>query len=135
MNSPNSVGSRVAAIRRTSFSLWMRYSMRSLIVIILRPCRRGQVGELGQPRHAAVLVEHLADDAGRVAAGQPGEVDGRLGVAGAPEHAAGHRAQREDVAGRVRSSARIGGVDQGADGDGAVVGRGAGRHAAAGVDA
>ena len=37
MKSPNSVGSRVVATRRTSFSLRTRYSIRSLIVMILRP--------------------------------------------------------------------------------------------------
>ena len=36
VNSPNSVGIRVEAMRRTSFSLRVRYSIRSLIVIILR---------------------------------------------------------------------------------------------------
>ena len=44
-------------------------------------------------------VEDLAEDAGRLQAGEPGEVDRRLGVAGPAEDAPFPRDQREQVAG------------------------------------
>ena len=58
-------------------------------------------GDLVQPLAAghAGAVEDLAEDAGRRQAGQPRQVDRRLGMAGAAEHAPllGH--QREQMAG------------------------------------
>ena len=45
--------------------------------------------EVADARHRAVVVHDLADHAGRVQAGEAGEVDGGLGLAGALEHAAG----------------------------------------------
>ncbi len=47
----------------------------------------------------ALLVEDLAEDAGRISSGQPREVDGRFGVTGAAKHAALASAEREHVAG------------------------------------
>ena len=95
----------------------------------------GEGQEIRHPGHPAFVVEHLADDPRGRAAGKPRQVHRRLGVAGAPEDTAGHRAQREDVA-RPRQVVRArGGVDEGADGDGAVEGRRARRHAAPGVHA
>src|SRR4029450_2131316 len=64
-----------------------------------------QLVELRHPRHVAVLVEHLADDAGRVAAGEAGEVDGGLRVARASQDPPGHRAQRAEVAGTGEGAA------------------------------
>ena len=94
----------------------------------------GQVGELSQPGHPTALVEHLADDAGRVAAGQPGEVHRRLGVAGAAEHAAFLGPQRKDVAGHGQVVGPHVGIDERADRHGAVIGRRAGGHPAARID-
>ena len=58
-----------------------------------------EAAQLREAGHCAVVVHDLADDAHRPAAGEPGEIDCRLGVAGALEDAAGLGAQREDVAG------------------------------------
>ena len=99
----------------------------------LEPVGAGELEELRQPRHAALVVQHLADHAHRGRAGQPREVHRRLGMAGAAEHPAGQRAEREDVAGPVEVFRARGGVDEGADGDGAIVGGDAGGDAAAGV--
>ena len=62
-------------------------------------------------RHRAVVVHHLADDAGGRQPREPREVDRALGLAGADEHAAVAGAEREDVAGarevlRARAVAR-----------------------------
>ena len=57
-----------------------------------------ELHEVGDAGHGAVVVDDLAEHAGRVEAGQAGEVDGGLGVAGPLEHAALAVAQREDVA-------------------------------------
>ena len=86
-----------------------RYSIRSAIEISFRPCSAREADQLGQPRHRAVLVHHLADHAGREQPGEPCEVDRRLRVAGAPEHAALFGAQREDVPGPGQSSASVSG--------------------------
>jgi hypothetical protein len=79
--------------------------------------------ELGEPGHVGLLlVDDLAQDAGRVQAGHAGEVDGGLGVAGPLQHPALPVAQREDVAG-PGEVARLGGrVDEGLHGGGAVEG-------------
>ena len=53
--------------------------------------------EIGDARHRPVVVHDLADDAARLEAGEPCEVDGRLGLAGALENAAGPGAERLDV--------------------------------------
>ncbi len=66
---------------------------------IFRPCVFGELDQVGQPRHGAVVLEDLADHRRRLAAGQVGEVAAGLGVAGAHQHAAVLRHQREDVAG------------------------------------
>src|SRR6266478_8087830 len=101
----------------------------------LEPVLATERHQLGQARHAAFLVEHLADHPGRPAAGQAGQVDRGLGVAGAAEYAARHGPQREDVPGTrevLRPRRRI---HQRADGDRAIVGGGSGGHAPAGVHA
>ena len=48
----------------------------------------GEVHQIVEPRHRAVLAHDLADHAGGVEAGEPGDVDRRLGMAGADQHAA-----------------------------------------------
>ena len=77
------VGIVASATRSTSFSRWRRYSMRSAMEMIFRPCSRANRTQFGQPRHRAVVVHHLAEHAGRVQARQPREIHGRLGVPGA----------------------------------------------------
>src|SRR5437899_1663149 len=100
----------------------------------LEGVRRRELCQLRHARHAAVLVEDLADDACRVAPRQPGEVDRGLGVAGAPQNTTPHRAQGKNVA---RTREVVGAherVDERADRDGTVVGRGAGGNSPLGVD-
>ena len=100
----------------------------------LQPVALGDGDEVGQARHRAVLVHDLADHARGVEPGEPGDVDGRLGMPGAHQDAAVAGAQREDVARRrdvLRTRAR---VDRHRDGAGAVVGGDAGRDALARLD-
>ncbi len=90
--------------------------------------------QLGRARHAAVVVDQLAQHARRRQAGQSGQVDRGLGVAAALEDASGSRAQWEDVP-RAREvggdSARVG---QRAQRGRAVGGRDAGAGAVPVVD-
>ena len=60
----------------------------------------GEGDQVRHARHGAVVVHDLADDAGRVEAGEAREIDAGLGMAGAHQHAALARDQREDVARR-----------------------------------
>ena len=109
--------------------------MSSAIEIISRSCLAQNSTQLGHPRHRAVVVDDLAEHAGRVQPGHAGQVDGRLGVAGPLEHAAVGVAQREDVAGPGQVAGAGGRVDERSDGGGPVGGRDAGRGAVAEVDA
>jgi hypothetical protein len=85
-------------------------------------------------RHAAVAAHDLADDAGRVQAGDARQVHGRLGLAGAHQHAAVTRAQREDVARAAPGRrARVFGIDGPATVR-AIGGRDAGGRALLGLD-
>ncbi len=93
---------------------------------------RDQVRDTG---HRPVVVHDLADDAARIQAGEPCEVDGGLGLADALEHAAGLRAQREHVARLHEVVRRRIGMDRDLDRVAAVGGRDAGRHAFARLDA
>ena len=86
----------------------------------------GEQHQFRQPRHGAVLVGDLADGRGRAQAGEPGEVDARLGVAVAGQHAAGAGPQREDVAGAHEVARGAAGVAEHAQGQGAVGGADAG---------
>ena len=94
----------------------------------------GELAQLRGPLHRAVVVDDLDEHAGGREAGQPGEVDGRLGVPAAHQHAALAVAQREHVA-RAGQLPRLGrGVGQRPRGVGAVGGADAGGDAVAGVD-
>jgi hypothetical protein len=88
----------------------------------------GKGDEVVHPRHGPVFLHDLADHAGRVEAGEAGDVHRRLGMAGADQHAAvaGHQwedvARRDDVLGplagidRHRNGARpVAGGDSGGD--------------------
>ena len=100
------------------------------MVTIFRPCRAAKPCEVGQARHRAVVVHDLADDAGRVEAGEAREVDRRLGLTGAHEHAAlAARAAGRCGPGVTRSSGRRRRVDGDADGVRAVGGADAGGDA------
>ena len=103
-------------------------------MIIFRPWRCAVALEVGHARHRAVVVHDLADHAGRVQAGQPREVDRRLGLAGALEHAAGLGLEREDVAGLDEVARRRLRVDRDLDRARAVGGRDAGGDAVARLD-
>src|SRR3989441_2484558 len=87
-----------------------------------------------RPAVAAARVKDLADQAGRVATREPREVHGRLGVAGAAQDAARHRPEGQDVAGARQVFGPHLLIHEGANRDRAVVGRGAGRDAASGVN-
>ena len=93
--------------------------------------------ELRLPRHGAVGIQDLADDAGRQQAGQPRQVHAGLGLPHALQHATGAGAQRKDVTGAAKVG-RLGvGVQRHLDGRGAVGRRNArgDTEAAVGVDA
>ena len=75
------------------------------MVMIGSLCLRANVMQVGHPRHRAVLLGDLADHAGRGQAGDPRQIDRRLGVAGPDEHAALARPQREHVARLARGRA------------------------------
>src|SRR3546814_11228007 len=66
----------------------------------LKTVRPGKRDEVRKARHGAVLIHDLADHARGVEAGEPGDIDCRLGVAGANKHAAILGDEREDMAGR-----------------------------------
>ena len=96
-----------------------------------------QLAERGEIRHAGhrpVVVHDLAHHTGRKQAGEPREVDRRLGLAGALEHAALLRAEREDVAGLDEVVSHRPRVDRDLDRPGAIVRRDSRRHAFARFD-
>jgi hypothetical protein len=70
---------------------------------------RDQVRNAG---HRPVLVHDLADDAGRVEAGEPREIDRGLGLTAALEHATRARAQGEHVARLDEILRPLAGVDR-----------------------
>jgi len=63
-----------------------------------QPVLVGKRHEVRQARHAAVVVEDLADDAGGLEPRQPAQVDAALGLAGPDEDPARLGAERKDVA-------------------------------------
>ena len=56
-----------------------------------------ELDEVGQARHRAIIIHHLADHAGRNKAGKPRDVDGSLRMARSHEHATPARYQRKHV--------------------------------------
>ena len=97
------------------------------MVAIFSPWRCGEGDQVGQPRHGAVVVHDLADDAGRIKPGKAREIDGRLGMAGADQHAAVLGDQREHMARGHDVAIVLGRIDGDGDGVGAVMRRDAGR--------
>ena len=96
------VGTVASATRSTVRSVRRRYAIRSAMEIIGSPCSSANSRSAG----ARIIVPSSWTisqiDPGRAQAGQPGEVDGGLGVADPPQHPALHRPQREHVAGTAQ---------------------------------
>ena len=93
----------------------------------------GEHFQIGQAGHLAVVAHDFADDRDGLEAGEPGEVEGGLGMAGPPQDAAGDTLQRENVAGTDEIAGRGGVVGQQADGPGPIEGADAGGDALTGV--
>ena len=93
-----------------------------------------ELRQLRHARHRAVVVHDFADDAGRIEAGDAGQVDGRLGLPGAHEHAAVARLERKHVAGPGEISGPGRRIDRRQHGDRAVARRDAGARHALGLD-
>src|SRR5712691_1459189 len=91
--------------------------------------------EVRYSRHASLVVEDLADDAGRITAGESGQIYGGFRVAGPPQDAPRHRAQGKDVPRPSQVIGPRGRAHQGADGHRPVIGRDAGGDAPPGVHA
>ena len=95
----------------------------------LEPVKLRKLNEVRQPRHRAVIVHDLADDAGRIETGKPRDIDSRLGVPRTHQNTAIPRHQRKYMAGRNDVRCAFGRVDGNGNGMGAVVRRDAGRNA------
>ena len=119
-------------MRSTSFSVRLRYSIRSATVTSFRPWR-SQNSEVGHAGHRPVVLHDLADDAGRREAREPREVDGGLRLPRALEHAACAGAGG-NVPGMDEVVRRRGRVDGDLDRPRAVGSRDARRDAVAGLD-
>ncbi len=65
----------------------------------LQPVELGELHQIRQPGHGAVVVHDLADHAGRVHPRHARQIDRRFGVSRPDQNAAVSRDQREDVAG------------------------------------
>ena len=83
----------------------------------------GELDEVGQAGHCAIVFHDLADHASGLAACEAGDINRSLGVACADEHAAVAGAQREDVTRRRDGGGGVFLIDRGGDGQGAVRGR------------
>ncbi|ESQ02624.1 GTP cyclohydrolase/3,4-dihydroxy-2-butanone 4-phosphate synthase bi-functional protein [Streptomyces sp. PVA_94-07] len=93
----------------------------------------GEGDQFGQAQHGAVLARDLHDGPGGAQSGEPGEVDGGLGVAGPDQDSAGLGAQREDVAGADQVAGGGRRVGEQPQGGGAVGGGDAGGDAVGGA--
>ena len=133
-NSPNSVSMEPSASRRMNRSCLHAVADEVGYRDHLQAVAGAEFAELRHPRHGAVVVHDLADDAGGGQAGETGEVHGRLRLAGAHQHAAFARAQGKDMAGPRQVLGPAFRIDGGEDGAGAVGGGDAGGDARAGVD-
>ena len=92
----------------------------------LQPVELGELHQIRQPGHGAVVVHDLADHAGRVHPRHARQIDRRFRVSRPDQHAAVAGDQREDVAGGRDVVGAHGRVDRDLDGAGAVGGGDAG---------
>ena len=123
-----------SATRSTSFSLRWRQAISSATETSAKLVLLGEGDDLGAALDRAVVVDQLGEHADRLEAGQPAEIDRRLGVAGAHEHAAVAGDQRKDVAGADEIGGADIGVGERADGVAALLGGDAGGQAVAEID-
>ncbi len=93
-----------------------------------------EFGDLLAGHHRAVVIGEFADDADRRQAGEPAQIDRRLGVAGAHQHAAVLGDERKDMARPHEICGPHIAVGQRAHRVAALLGRNAGGEAVAGVD-
>ncbi len=61
--------------------------------------RGGKRQQIGQARHRAVVVHHLAQHRRRIQTGQARQITARFGMAGSHQYATGRGDQRKHVAG------------------------------------
>ena len=94
----------------------------------------GEGDDLRPALDRAVVIDELADDAGRMQAGEPGEIDRRLGMARAHQDAARFGDERKHMAGAHEVGGMHIAVGQGVHGGAALLGRDAGGEALAVVD-
>ena len=93
----------------------------------------GELQQFRQARHRAVVIHNFREHAGGTQAGEPHEINRRLGVAGATQHAAFAITQRKNVAGANEIVALGFGIGQHLDRVGAVGGGNSRAHAVRGV--
>src|SRR5450830_1062866 len=82
----------------------------------LDPVLRAVLDQVGNSRHRAVFLHHLADDASGDQPGQLRQVDRGLGLTSALEHAARTSSERKDVARPNNVARALAGVDRNLDG-------------------
>ena len=94
----------------------------------------GEADEVGQPRHGAVVVHDLADDAGRVQPGEARNIDGCFGMPCPDQNPAILGEQRKHMARGHDVAIVLGGIDGDGDGVRPVVCGDAGGNSLAGLD-
>ncbi len=96
--------------------------------------RRGEPLHLGAAHHGAVVVHELRQYADRRQAGEPAQIDARLGMAGAHQHPALARHQRKDMAGADEVGGATVGIGERPHRVGALLSRNAGGQSVADID-
>ena len=94
----------------------------------------GERHQFRQPRHGAIIVHDLTDDAGGNQPGEPRHIHRRFGMSSTHQHAAVTSDQRKDVAGRDDVAFALGRVDGHRNGVRPIVRRNAGGDAFARFD-
>ena len=98
------------------------------------PCSSGELLEVGESGHRAIVVHDLGQHPGRVHPGQFGQIDGGLGVPGSLQNPAGLVSERVHVTGTGQVLGPGRRVDHGLDGPPAIGRRDPGRGAFTGID-